>query len=232
MTLQDLKSGWQDTPQHHKHVNELFIRLAEGTFLEQHRTWCRENVFGFGEDSFPYMWNLLVSEMPDEFTFCEIGCFKMQTVSLVKLIANDFCKTVKRVCVSPMDSSGGLWDDDYFAHSKTIHDKFEIPEDYILCHGSSTDAKIIEQARSESPFDILYIDGSHDYPDVLSDLSCYAPMVKKGGYLVIDDAACSTNQFFGVFQGIADVCKAVEVWGSAGFEFQFNVVHNMVYRRI
>ena len=130
-----------------------------------------------------------------------------------------------------MDSSGGLWDEDYFVHSKTIHDKFDIPKDYILCHGSSTDEKIIEQAAKEAPFDLLLIDGSHEYADVLSDLSHYTPMVKPGGYLVIDDAACNTNQFFGVFQGIADVCRAVEDWGGADFEFQFNVVHNMVYRR-
>ena len=41
------------------------------------------------------MWKLLVSEMPDEFTFCEIGCFKMQTVTLVRLIADDFLQKSK-----------------------------------------------------------------------------------------------------------------------------------------
>lgn len=234
MNLSDLQKNWQDTPEYHSNIHELFIELSKGTYLEAHRKWVRENVFGFGEDSFPCMWKILIDEMPDEFTFCEIGCFKMQTVTLVRLISDNLNKKVHRVCVSPMDTSGGMWDDDYFAHSKTIHDKFEIPEDYVLCHGISTDGSVIKKALSLYPFDICYVDGAHDFETALFDLITYGNMVKSGGYLVIDDSNTNLNMQFGYFQGIDTVTEAKLRWlETEGSEWEFvcSVVHVSVYRR-
>lgn len=234
MNLEELKKNWVDLPNYHMGVHEALVAAAKGTYLAWHRNWCKERVFGFGEDSFPYMWELLCKEMPDEFTFCEIGCFKFQTVTLIRLIADELGKKVKRVCVSPMNDSGGMWEEDYFAHATTIHKRFALPEDYILCHGVSQDAAVVKKARQNSPFDILYVDGGHEFEEALFDLTAYSEMVKVGGYLVIDDAACNLKQHFGVFQGIQPVTDALEEWlkSTDQFEFQFNVVHIMVYKRV
>jgi len=234
MTLTELKKTWVDTPEYHKHIHELFIDKAKGTYLAEHRDWVRDHVFGFGEDSFPYMWELLCKEMPEEFVFCEIGCFKFQTVTLIKLIADHLGKQVRRVCVTPMDSSGGMWDEDYFQHAQTIHNQFKIPFDCDLLQGKSQEAFIVGGARECSPFDLLYIDGDHSLEGALFDLTAYGEMVKVGGYLVLDDAGCDLHQEFGVFQGIRPVTDAMDMWLSQTdqWEFQFSVVHIMVFKRV
>ena len=52
---------------------------------------------------------------------------------------------------------------------------------------------------------------------------------------MIDDAANRLNMKFGFFQGIQPVSDALYEWEQTElgkeFEFVFNVVHNMLYRR-
>jgi hypothetical protein len=178
---------------------------------------------------------LLVDEMPNDFKFLEVGVFRSQVLSLYKLLADISKKKVVRYGVSPMDSSDGHWDSDYFADAVTIHQQFNLKKDYTIYHGSSTDESIIEKAKYTAPYDILYIDGSHKYEDVVSDLAHYPQMIKQGGYLLIDDACNDMNQPWGFFQGIEPVTRAVLEWEKTEigqeFEFVFNVVHNRLYKR-
>jgi hypothetical protein len=46
--------------------------------------------------------------------------------------------------------------------------------------GDSTQAEIIEQARGLSPFDWVFIDGSHELVDVTRDWTSYGGMVERG----------------------------------------------------
>jgi cephalosporin hydroxylase len=82
---------------------------------------------------------------------------------------------------------------------------------------------------------LLYIDGSHKYEDVVSDLLHYPQMVKSGGYLMIDDCCNDMKMPFGFFQGIQPVTDAVLEWEQTNigkdFDFVFNVVHLKVYKR-
>jgi cephalosporin hydroxylase len=99
-----------------------------------------------------------------------------------------------------------------------------------LIKGYSQDAEVIETARGE--YDTVYIDGSHEYEDALLDLKNYAPMVKQGGYLVIDDACTDMHMPWGYFQGIAEVTKAtLEYIKEDEWEFITNVVHLRVYKK-
>jgi cephalosporin hydroxylase len=171
--------------------------------------------------------------MPNEFKFLEIGVFRGQVLSLYRLLADMSGKKAVRYGVSPMDSSDGHWDSDYFADAVTIHQQFNLKKDYTIYHGSSTDKNIIEKAQSTTPYDILYIDGGHTFDIVQSDLASYPQMIKKGGYLLIDDACNDMNQPWGYFQGIQPVTDAVLEWEKTEigkeFEFIFNVVHNRLY---
>jgi cephalosporin hydroxylase len=102
--------------------------------------------------------------------------------------------------------------------------------------GSSTHPKIIELARSKPEFDILYIDGGHAYDVVKSDIEHYAPLVKPGGYLVIDDCNNQLDMPDGYFRGIESVSKAVdEVFPpftqNDDWEYIGSVVHNRILRR-
>jgi hypothetical protein len=236
MTLHDYAKEWKDAPEYHKEINDTFIGYVnDNPKLIEHRLWVKSNHFGFGEDSFHWLHKLIVDEMPNDFKFLEVGIFRSQVLSLYKLLSDMSSKKVKRYGVSPMDSSDGHWDSDYFADAVTIHQQFNLKKDYTIYHGSSTDENIIEKAKSTAPYDILYIDGSHKYEDVVSDLAHYPQMIKQGGYLLIDDACNDMNQPWGFFQGIEPVTRAVLEWEKTEtgqeFEFVFNVVHNRLYRR-
>ena len=236
MTLNDYSKDWVDTPEFHSIIHDTFTMFMEDNpKLKEHRMWVKSNHFGFGEDSFHWLHKLIVDEMPKEFKFLECGVFRGQVLSLYKLLADMSSKKVKRYGVSPMDSSDGHWDSDYFADAVTIHQQFNLKKDYTIYHGSSTDTNIIEKAIATEPYDILYIDGSHKYEDVVSDLANYPQMVKQGGYLLIDDSCNDMKMEWGFFQGIEPVTRAVLEWEKTEigqeFEFVFNVVHNRLYRR-
>ena len=234
--LAELSSEWVDNPEFHQYIHETFTKyVEENDRLIEHRLWVKSNNFGFGEDSFHWLHKLLVDEMPNDFKFLEIGVFRGQVLSLYKLLADISGKKVKRYGASPMDSSDGHWDSDYFADVVTIHQQFNLKKDYTIYHGSSTDTKIIEKSKSTEQYDILYIDGGHTFDIVQSDLANYPQMIKKGGYLLIDDACNDMNQPWGFFQGIEPVTRAVLEWEKTDigqeFEFVFNVVHNRLYKR-
>ena len=57
---------------------------------------------------------------------------------------------------------------------------------YKLIEGYSADDDVIK-AASKDVYDVLIIDGDHSYAGVKSDFVNYAPMVKRGGYILIDD---------------------------------------------
>lgn len=236
MTLSELKTIWQDNPETHEHIKDLFTQLVnQDEQLCAHRDFVEKNAFGFGERCFQYFWDMLVQEMPEGFTFCEVGVFRFQIVSLIQLLSDRQGKIVDRYCVTPLSQIGIGWESDYKADGERIHNEFNLPKDYIIYQGLSTNPDIIEQAYISSPYDIVYIDGSHEKVDVDSDLKHYTPLVRKGGYLVVDDGACRMNMKWGNFQGIADVCDALATWEQSemakDFEFQFNVVHLMCYKR-
>lgn len=232
MKLSDLKNNWVDVPEYHQHIHEMFIELVNGHWgLNDHRTYVENNVFGMGERSFWWMWKLMLDELPANPKLLEIGVFKGATISLWKMLRED----AQVYGVTPLDGRGTGWtEDDYTAHIKKIHDDFDLGQPTLII-GSSTESEMIALAGREAPYDVIYIDGSHEFSDVVQDLANYPPMVASGGYLVIDDAACRTKQPFGYFQGIKDVCDALELWEQTEFAkeftFLFNVVHIMVYRR-
>ncbi len=61
-------------------------------------------------------------------------------------------------------------------------------ESFTLIKKLSTEIEAVEEARSRE-YDVLIIDGDHSYAGVKADFDNYAPMVRMGGYIIIDDYA-------------------------------------------
>ena len=241
MSLRQLQKEWKDTPEHHQLVHESFCALTNADpRLKAHRDWVEQNVFGFGERSFHWMWKLIVDELPQDFAFMEIGVFRGQVLSLVELLAARMGKRAERVAVTPLSSVDGHWESNYAADIARIHIQFGLSGKFALVQALSTDREAIKCsrriARDLGGFDVLYIDGGHAYETARSDILHYLPLVKAGGLLVIDDSASSLHMPFGYFQGIADVSRATDellppATPSREWEFLFSVVHNRVWRR-
>ena len=204
--------------------------------LKVYRDWIEANAFGFGERCFLWMWNDIVKKMPDEFTFMEIGVFRGQILAIVSLLAERHGKKVRRIGITPLDTSDGHWESDYEADIIRLHDVFNIKDDYELIRLDSTNPNAVKLA-SNNPPDVLYIDGGHTYEVVKSDLTHYLPILKVGGTLVIDDCNNAIPMPWGYFQGIQSVSLAVdEVLPREGsteyWKHELNLVHNRVLTKL
>jgi hypothetical protein len=204
--------------------------------LKAYRDWIEANAFGFGERCFLWMWNDIVARMPDEFTFMEIGVFRGQILAIVSLLAERHGKKVRRIGITPLDTSDGHWESDYEADIIRLHDVFNIKDDYELIRLDSTNPNAVKLA-SQNPPDVLYIDGGHTYEVVKSDLTHYLPILKVGGTLVIDDCNNAIPMPWGYFQGIQSVSLAVDqvlprIGSNEYWKHELNLVHNRVLTKL
>ena len=234
MTLHQLTKSWTNTHESHQAYHQVLTGLTNANpQLKAHRDWVEQNIFGFGERSFHFLWKLLCDEMPQDFRFLEIGVFRGQILSLIRLLRSDAIIEG----VSPLDSTDGHWQSDYADDLERIHDEFNLEKTFHIFKGLSTDLQIIDEVKLSivnCPLSILYIDGGHTYEVAKSDIINYAPLIKSGGYLVIDDCCNDLKIPNGMFPGIAPVTQAVKdtLPHMPEFKFLFSVVHIKVYQRL
>ncbi|MFH1952569.1 MAG: class I SAM-dependent methyltransferase [Pseudomonadota bacterium] len=204
--------------------------------LKEMRDFVEKHVYGFGERCFYHMWKLVLDELPDSSDLMEIGVYKGQIIALWRLL-----KPESRIFgISPLSSYAGNDtpshpDTDYVKHIKDLHNHLKISSDntYIF-NGLSTDQAMYERVKGMS-FNVLYIDGCHERWAVEIDFKWYSPLVKVGGYLVVDDASCNLPIPYGMFPGIKDVSDVTDEWYSdnkESFEEIMVVMHNRVFKRI
>ncbi|RMH68591.1 MAG: class I SAM-dependent methyltransferase [Gemmatimonadetes bacterium] len=58
----------------------------------------------------------------------------------------------------------------------------------------SSNRVAVDMARQNRTFDLIFIDGNHLFDAALVDFYMYAPLCKKGGYLIFDDMWMSSIQ--------------------------------------
>lgn len=135
---------------------------------------------------------LLASEAPASGDIVEIGAWKGRiTVWLVEAAAR---RSDRPRVISIDPHLRDSWD----AFCRTVAD-FKLAERGLqVARQRSHDA-----ARGWSrPISFLWIDGSHDYDDVLRDIADYAPHVIAGGWIAFDDS--TGGEFPGVERAIAE----------------------------
>lgn len=75
-----------------------------------------------------------------------------------------------------------------FKNVTTIDLRQCISNDYVTDGLDTHGDRAIELARSQGPYDLLFIDAGHDHYDVAQDYFDYGPMVRKGGIIAFHDA--------------------------------------------
>lgn len=215
-----------------RHINEWFTtNVNDIQQLKELRDYVESTAYGFGERSFYYLWKLIVDQMPQSFTFLEIGVYRGQTLALVQLLAKMSGKQCRCIGVTPLNETGGFHTSDYAKDIKDLHTKYNLRQPAII-KGYSTAEYIIDDVKYFAPYNIVYIDGGHDYEVVKSDLNNYANLASN--YLVIDDCCNNLPMPDGYFRGIESVTKAVIEWEATqtNFKLQFNLVHNKLYKTL
>lgn len=244
LTPTTVEEYYTDSPEKHIHIWSGMKTLVNNTpSLKAHRDFVVRYGWGYGNRAFHWMWNILVQHAPDNFKFLEIGVFKGQTLSLVSMLNKQYGKNGSVYGITPLASSGDKYathpDIDYENAILTIYGQFGLDgEDLQILQGYSNDEQIIQQSRTLGPFDLVYVDGCHDYEVVVSDLTYYSEMVTLNGYLVVDDASNNLNIPDNLirlnWKGLPDVTKATDdvMSHNKNFKEVFAVGHNRIFKRI
>ncbi|WP_189342456.1 class I SAM-dependent methyltransferase [Candidatus Methylopumilus universalis] len=199
----------------------------------QHRRYFSQDMRGFGEDAFHAMWWTIFREFKPKLVL-EIGVYRGQVCSLWGLISklNGFKCEVHGI--SPFSPAGDhvsnyLANLDYLEDTLESHRKFHLLEPNFMSY-YSTDKKAIDYIRCHK-WDLIYIDGNHDYDVVLSDYLHCKDSLAKGGILVIDDSSLYTDYIPPSFSfaGHIGPSRVVENFAMKELDFIGAVGHNNVF---
>jgi len=222
----------------HKSIYHLFIdnvnKYHGGILVRQFHA-----LQGFGEPAFSWSWYLLVNALPENFRFLEIGVFKGRVLATVQLISNFLNKKCKIFGITPLDDSA----DKYSNYEKSdylsdIKKSFQISgvsfDNTTIIQGYSQEPRVIDKAKEGEFYDMVFIDGCHDYEIVCQDIENYSKMLKVGGYLILDDASSRLDGACGAFLGHDDVARAVQdiLEKYEHFVHIYAIGHNRIWLKI
>jgi methyltransferase family protein len=258
--LEEKTTHYQNTGAYNDALHQRFTSLtATDELLNSHRAYVKANSLGFGDDAFHYMWDLIVDQTSRGLSpkYLEIGVYKGQVISLWQLLLRRLERSGQVFALGPFrgnpppssplvrrllrrlspsyrdrESSSNFYENhDYEALCAGLFGQFDL--DWLSVtkwRGLSSNPSLQALARAHH-FDIVYIDGDHRYKIVLADLQIYAPLLRTGGFLVVDDSGCDLpGETF--WKGYPSVSKAVATLSPTQFRNVLNVGHNRVYERL
>jgi len=223
-----------------REIYELCTALYNGDqkFIEL-RNFIVSNRYGFCDNEHYVMWDKLVHNQRNHFKFIEIGVYKGQMIALLSLLAKRHNLNCNIYGVTPLEEVGDkytVYDKvDYLGIIKLVHQTFGVEfNENQLIKGLSTDSNIKNKVRSLGGFDIVYVDGGHDYETVVSDINLAKEICNVGGYIVMDDSS-NYKDFNGlnIFQGHNEVSLATidHLANDVHFSEKSCVGHNRIFQK-
>ena len=203
--------------------------------LKQHRQYFLQDQRGFGEDAFHVMWWMLFREMRPK-RFLEIGVYRGQSISLAALLHRTLRIDGSVTGISPFSPAGDSVSTyranlDYLQDTQLNFRAFDLPIRELL-RAYSTDPIAIDRVRQET-WDVIYIDGNHDYEIAKADWSVCSASIQSGGIIVLDDSALGTAYRpprFATAGHPGPSQLAAEI-GAASFQEILRVGHNRVFKK-
>lgn len=189
----DFSTSLRDPDAYYRRAFQDFHRTIPKE-LRAHRAYYAIDRRGFGEDAFHTMWWRLVRKFRPE-SFLEIGVYRGQVVSLIALLAKLEGIRCDVTGISPFSSAGDSVsqyrnDLDYLQDTLSHFKHHGLPEP-ALTNAYSTDPEALAVIASRK-WDMIYIDGNHDYDVVVKDWEACSNAVKSGGIIVLDDSGLTT----------------------------------------
>ena len=213
-----------------------YFHFKSENYIVNHRKYFKINKLGYGEDAFHAMWNFVLSEYKPK-NILEIGVYRGQTLSLFELISNKNNLKSEIWGLSPLtsdaDEVSNYVEIDYFQDIKKNFKKFNLNEPKIF-KGFSIDKKAVEFINSKK-WDLIYIDGSHDYDVVLADVKNSIRNLSQNGILVMDDSSLYTDFNFkangvSVFKGHPGPSRVFQsLLENKSVSYLFGVGHNNIF---
>lgn len=160
--------------------------------LKNHREYFRQGGRGYGENAFHSMWYLLFGEFKP-IKCLEIGVYRGQVLTLWAMLGRHFGYRPLVSALSPFSSLGDSVstydkDLDYLKDTLENHDFFSLPRPEKICVDIST-SENAKEFIAKDIWDLILIDGGHDYDTVLSDFEISYSSLAPGGFIVFDDSS-------------------------------------------
>jgi hypothetical protein len=204
--------------------------------LREHRSYFTCERRGFGEDAFHVMWFLLFREFRPK-NFLEIGVYRGQTLSLSAMLSRMNKSPCEISGISPFSPAGdsvSRYRDnvDYFEDTLAHFNHFKLPLPQLL-RAFSTDPGA-EKFIASREWDIIYIDGNHDYEVARRDWENCSRNLKSGGVVVLDDSGLTTSFHPPLFAtgGHPGPSQLAQEINRQRFRELLQVGHNRVFQKI
>jgi hypothetical protein len=230
----DVKSKYSTRNEVYRYMNYLF-NFGLPTQIKAHRKYFSIESRGYGEDALHAMWWMLFREFKPK-SCLEIGVYRGQVISLWALLAKLNDEQIKISGISPFSSAGDevseyLQNLDYLNDVKMNYAQYSDFPPHLF-QGFSNDEASINIIQSGN-WDLVYIDGSHDYEVALSDYEICKKALVKGGLLILDDSSLYTdyNPPKFAFAGHPGPSKIVLENAMKEMDFVIGVGHNNVFRK-
>jgi hypothetical protein len=181
------------------------------------------------------MWWLLFREFKPRYCL-EIGVYRGQMISLWTQLSRLLELDCEVYGISPFSSLGDnvstyRGDIDYYADTISSFESLGLPLPRLtVARSADEDAvKLMESRR----WDLIFVDGSHDYEVVLADCLASSRNLAVGGLLVMDDASLGTSFRPPVFSfaGHPGPSRVAAEFAMKNLTFVGAVGHANVFRR-
>jgi len=213
---------------------QIKYRKFDPIWLREHRNFFKQDSRGFGEDAFHSYWFSLIENYKPS-RLLEIGVYRGQTISLWALIGAKLNYEMEIVGISPLDNSGdevsSYLDIDYERDILENFERFGLNKPTLIKGFSKVHSDVIRNGE----WDLIYIDGSHDYLDVKIDLKIAYFGLKVGGILVLDDSSLYTSfkpMISNTFRGHPGPSRAFLEIEENKWKFILGVGHNNILQKI
>jgi len=202
--------------------------------LIRHRIFFSKESRGFGEDAFHSMWYLLFSEFKPK-NCLEIGVYRGQMITLWSLISKllNFKTNISALApfvpASDKDSKY-LENINYLQDTKKNHELFHLDQpEYCIEYSTSEKAKKFMESKK---WDLIFIDGNHDYEVVKSDFELSMKNLSNKGFIVMDDSSLYFDfqqKKYGGFTGHPGPSKVAKDIAMEKMRFFGAVGHNNIF---
>ena len=193
-------NNFEQTQIHNMNRNEIYKYFLFHFYkysskkISKHRYYFSQKKRGYGEDAFHSMWSYLFYKF-QPISILEIGVYRGQTLSLFKILSEQLGLKSEVFGISPLDSSADEFSSyvniDYESDINLNFKKFNLQKPKII-KSLSASQESREFIKSKE-WDLIYVDGSHDYEDVVRDVKISINNLKSGGFLVLDDSSLFTE---------------------------------------
>lgn len=141
--------------------------------------WFSHNIAGL---------NQVLPQLKGRRRFLEIGCF--EGLSTCWFLSHYLDPLGEMVCIDTFKGGlehGGVDYSEVRSRFETNVGEVKRPQQSVCVLEDSSYAALARLASEGSRFDFIYVDGSHEAPDVMADACMAFPMLEPGGIMVFDD---------------------------------------------